>query len=141
MRLFVRVQTAPIEVKKVARFVDKFCNSSYSLIYVCSRTSVYYVCSGCQSFHEQPLGKVTERTNDRGNPTVLFKTHVGPPVSEKCPECGSPLHVAGPMWNGPIHDPQFVGQILEHLEDNEDKYGTFTRMKGMLTVAKEVRAL
>jgi tRNA (guanine26-N2/guanine27-N2)-dimethyltransferase len=41
------------------------------------------------------------------------------------------------MWNGPIHDPQFVGQILEHLEDSEDKYGTFTRMKGMLTVAKE----
>jgi tRNA (guanine26-N2/guanine27-N2)-dimethyltransferase len=45
------------------------------------------------------------------------------------------------MWNGPIHDPQFVGQILEHLEDSEDKYGTATRMKGMLTVAKEVRAL
>jgi hypothetical protein len=113
----------------------------YSLIYVCSQTSVYYVCSGCQSFHGQPLGRVTERTNDRGNPTVLFKTHVGPPVSEKCPECGSPLHVAGPMWNGPIHDPRFVGQILEHLEDSEDKYGTATRMKGMLTVAKEVRAL
>lgn len=43
------------------------------------------------------------------------------------------------MWNGPIHDPQFVGQILEHLEDSEDKYGTATRMKGMLTVAKEVK--
>jgi len=43
------------------------------------------------------------------------------------------------MWNGQIHDAQFVGRILEHLEDNEDKYGTFTRMKGMLTVAKEVR--
>jgi len=41
------------------------------------------------------------------------------------------------MWNGQIHDAQFVGRILEHLEDNEDKYGTFTRMKGMLTVAKE----
>jgi tRNA (guanine26-N2/guanine27-N2)-dimethyltransferase len=45
------------------------------------------------------------------------------------------------MWNGQIHDPQFVGQILEHLEGNEDKYGTSTRMKGMLTVAKEVTAL
>ncbi|KAI0283032.1 N2 N2-dimethylguanosine tRNA methyltransferase [Russula aff. rugulosa BPL654] len=120
VRLFVRVQTAPIEVKKVA-----------------SQTSVYYVCSGCQSFHEQPLGRVTEKMSERGYPTVLFKTHVGPPVSEKCPECGSPLHVAGPMWNGPIHDSQFVGQVLEHLEDNEDKYGTSTRMKGMLTVAKE----
>jgi len=52
-------------------------------------------------------------------------------------ECGSSLHVAGPMWNGPIHDSQFIGQILEHLEGNEGKYGTSTRMKGMLTVAKE----
>ncbi|KAH9996809.1 N2,N2-dimethylguanosine tRNA methyltransferase [Russula vinacea] len=120
VRLFVRVQTAPIEVKKVA-----------------SQTSIYYVCSGCQSFYEQPLGRVTERINDRGNPTVLFKTHVGPPVPEKCPECDSSLHIGGPMWNGQIHDPQFVGQILEHLEGNEDKYGTSTRMKGMLTVAKE----
>ena len=82
---------------------------------------------------------MTERVNDRsGNATTLFKTHVGPPVPEKCPECGSSLHVAGPMWNGPIHDSQFIGRILEHLEGNEGKYGTSTRMKGMLTVAKEV---
>ena len=82
---------------------------------------------------------MTERVNDRsGNATTLFKTQVGPPVPEKCPECESSLHVAGPMWNGPIHDSQFIGQILEHLEGNEGKYGTFTRMKGMLTVAKEV---
>ena len=45
------------------------------------------------------------------------------------------------MWNGRIHDPQFVGRILEHLEDNEDKYGTSTRMTGMLSVAKEVGTL
>ena len=82
---------------------------------------------------------MTERVNDHsGNTTILYKTHVGPTVSEKCPECRSPLHIAGPMWNGPIHDSQFVGRILEHLAGNEDKYGTATRMKGMLTVAKEV---
>ncbi|KAI0273761.1 tRNA methyltransferase [Gloeopeniophorella convolvens] len=120
VRLFVRVQTAPIEVKRLA-----------------SKTSVYYVCSGCQSFYEQPLGKVTEKVSDRGNTNILFKTHVGPPVSEKCTECGSSLHIAGPMWNGPIHDPAFVDQVLTHLEGNEDKYGTSIRMKGMLTVAKE----
>ena len=43
-----------------------------------------------------------------------------------------------PMWNGPIHDKEFVSQVLEHVESNESKYGTSTRMKGMLTVAKEV---
>lgn len=42
------------------------------------------------------------------------------------------------MWSGPLHDPEFVGKVLEHLEENKDKYGTAIRMKGMLTVAKEV---
>jgi tRNA (guanine26-N2/guanine27-N2)-dimethyltransferase len=139
VRLFVRVQTAPIEVKKVARFVENFCKDYRCFICPHSQTSVYYICSGCQSFYEQPLGRITERINDRsGNTAVLYKTHAGPPVPEKCPECGSPLHIAGPMWNGQIHDLHFVGRILEHLEGNEDKYGTSTRMRGMLTVAKEV---
>ncbi len=42
------------------------------------------------------------------------------------------------MWSGPIHDTDFVAKVLEHVEGNPDSYGTSTRMKGMLTVAKEV---
>ena len=42
------------------------------------------------------------------------------------------------MWSGPIHDPVFATRVLEHVQANEDKYGTATRMKGMLTLAKEV---
>jgi tRNA G26 N,N-dimethylase Trm1 len=45
------------------------------------------------------------------------------------------------MWSGPIHDSGFITRVLEHLESNQEKYGTFPRMKGMLTVAQEVRAL
>ena len=44
---------------------------------------------------------------------------------------------AGPMWSGPLHDPAFVADVLDHVEASEDKYGTAARMKGMLTVAKE----
>jgi tRNA (guanine26-N2/guanine27-N2)-dimethyltransferase len=43
------------------------------------------------------------------------------------------------MWNAPIHNSTFVDNVLKHLEANEDKYGTAARMKGMLTVAKEVK--
>ena len=43
------------------------------------------------------------------------------------------------MWSGRLHDPDFVGKVLEHLESSKDRYGTAARMKGMLTVAKEVR--
>lgn len=44
------------------------------------------------------------------------------------------------MWSGSLHNTEFVSKILEHLETSEHEYGTATRMKGMLTVAKEVRA-
>ncbi|KAI0324526.1 N2,N2-dimethylguanosine tRNA methyltransferase [Cubamyces sp. BRFM 1775] len=120
VRLFVRVFTAPVEVKKLF-----------------SQTAVYHVCSGCQSFYEQPLGRVTEHVSAKGNVNLHFKVHTGPPVSERCPECNSVLHVAGPMWSGPIHNKEFVSSVLNHVEANEDKYGTSARMKGMLTVAKE----
>lgn len=42
------------------------------------------------------------------------------------------------MWSGPIHDVDFVSKVLEHIDENAGNYGTSTRMKGMLTVAKEV---
>lgn len=41
------------------------------------------------------------------------------------------------MWSAPIQNPEFIGGVLEHLERSPEKYGTVTRMKGMLTVAKE----
>ncbi|TBU35890.1 N2,N2-dimethylguanosine tRNA methyltransferase [Dichomitus squalens] len=120
VRIFVRVYSSPIDVKKVF-----------------SKTAIYYVCTGCQSFYEQPIGRMIENVSGKGNVNLHFKAHTGPPVSERCPECNSALHAAGPMWSGPLHDPEFVGSVLGHVESNEDKYGTSARMKGMLTVAKE----
>jgi tRNA (guanine26-N2/guanine27-N2)-dimethyltransferase len=45
------------------------------------------------------------------------------------------------MWSGLIHDSEFVAEVLHHLENNQNNYGTSPRMKGMLTVAKEVQIL
>lgn len=42
------------------------------------------------------------------------------------------------MWSGPLHDQAFLEKVLKHLEENKDHYGTHVRVKGMLTVAKEV---
>jgi tRNA (guanine26-N2/guanine27-N2)-dimethyltransferase len=44
------------------------------------------------------------------------------------------------MWSAPIHDASFIEKVLEHLEAHQNNYGTAVRMKGMLTVAKEVRS-
>ncbi|EGN95938.1 hypothetical protein SERLA73DRAFT_111881 [Serpula lacrymans var. lacrymans S7.3] len=121
VRIFVRIHSAPIEVKKAA-----------------SKTATYYICAGCQSFYEQPLGRIIEKVHEKsGNVNHQFKTQVGPPVPQRCPECDSPFHVAGPMWSSDIHDHKFVSKVLDHLEEHQELYGTATRMKGMLTVAKE----
>ena len=42
------------------------------------------------------------------------------------------------MWSGTLHDKEFLTRVLEHVETNKDKYGTYDRMKGMVTLAKEV---
>ncbi|TCD71872.1 RNA methyltransferase tRNA(m5U54)methyltransferase [Steccherinum ochraceum] len=121
VRLFVRVSTGANEVKRAI-----------------SKTSVYYICTNCQSWYDQPMGKLTETTHANGNVNINVKTAVGPTVtSGKCPECTGNLRVAGPMWSGPLHDPDYVSQVLQHVEENKDKYGTSTRMIGMLTMAKE----
>jgi len=121
VRIFVRIHAAPVEVKKVA-----------------SKTSIYYVCSGCTSFHEQKLGRVIERTNEQsGAVNRQYKTATGPPVNSGCPECGYSMHLAGPMWSGPLHNPEFVAKVVEHVDRDGKNYGTSARMKGMLAVAQE----
>ncbi|KAG8940829.1 RNA methyltransferase tRNA(m5U54)methyltransferase [Tulasnella sp. 424] len=119
VRLFVKVRTAPVEVKKAM-----------------TKTSVYHVCQSCQAFTEEPLGRIVERRNG-DKVTMLYKTAPSAPSSDTCVECGGKLHVAGPMWSGPIHDPAFVKKVLEHVNENSSNYGTHARMKGMLTVASE----
>ncbi|KAF8212204.1 N2,N2-dimethylguanosine tRNA methyltransferase-domain-containing protein [Mycena galopus ATCC 62051] len=111
VRLFIRVATSPILAKRAI-----------------TKTSTYWVCSNCQSYYGHPLAKLVERST---------QLQGGPPVMDKCPECDSVLHMAGPMWSAPIHNPEFIGKVLNHLENNESQYGTAARMKGMLTVAKE----
>ncbi|KAF9564606.1 N2,N2-dimethylguanosine tRNA methyltransferase [Agrocybe pediades] len=120
VRVFIRIQTSPIEVKKAL-----------------TKNSTFYICSTCQTHYEQPLGRVITKTSANGNNNYIFKTQAGPLIPSKCPECESTLHVAGPMWSGPLHNKDFVGKVLTHVGENEKNYNTSGRMKGMLTVAKE----
>ncbi|KIY72133.1 N2,N2-dimethylguanosine tRNA methyltransferase [Cylindrobasidium torrendii FP15055 ss-10] len=121
IRVFVRIHTSPLEVKKVI-----------------TKTATFYVCASCQAWYEQPLGRVIEKKHEKsGNVNYLFKTHTGIPNTEHCPECNSNLHLAGPMWSGPIHSPAFISKVLSHVSAHPGKYGTEARMTGMLTVAKE----
>lgn len=120
VRMFVRVATSPIDVKK---WIGK--------------SAIYYVCSGCQDFHEQPIGRCKESVQANGGSSLSGKTINGPTAPELCKECHQSFRVAGPMWSGPLHETEFVSRALKHVEENESKYGTASRMKGMLTLARD----
>jgi hypothetical protein len=53
--------------------------------------------------------------------------------------CEFGMQLAGPMWSGPLHNPEFVAKVVEHVDRDGKNYGTSARMKGMLAVAQEVR--
>lgn len=42
------------------------------------------------------------------------------------------------MWGAPIHNKEFVKEMLDHVEENSNDFKTSERIKGMLTVAYNV---
>lgn len=46
------------------------------------------------------------------------------------------------MWLGPLHDPIFIEKMLASLDEpDRARFNTLTRIKGMLTIAKNVSVL
>lgn len=77
VRLFIRVHTAPVEVKKLA-----------------SKTGIAYICSYCGNTHEQRLGRATQQEGKgkKAQPFTKFQNGAGPTTpgeGSKCEECGS----------------------------------------------------
>ena len=121
-RIWVRVGSRPEVVKRLA-----------------ADTGTAYVCSFCHNAVLQPFGRIVERDSNKGHKYEVFRTSIGPTASgSSCEECGSTMHVGGPMWLGPLHDPDFVSRVLKGIEGKQADYGTWTRMHGMLSVARDV---
>ena len=114
VRVFVRVRLGP-----------KVCKQSTS------KLGHVYHCNGCESISVLPLGKLVP--HDGNN--LLYKIPTGPPVGKECEHCGHKFQVGGPFWIDPIHKPEFLRELLTGLEGRENDFGTFARMKGMLTLA------
>lgn len=112
-RVFVRVTTRPLEVKNLA-----------------SLTMLAYHCVGCGQTIEQRLGRVCDKKK--------FQTpRIAQIPGEHCQYCERPFHLAGPMWGGALHDPEFINDVLEINENaSNEVYGTRERIKGMLTLAR-----
>lgn len=57
-------------------------------------------------------------------------------VNQNCDFCASRKEVAGPIWNGPLHCPEFIQKIQENIA-NLEFLGTGDRILGMLAVCRE----
>lgn len=122
-RVFVRVSRSPAAVKFTA-----------------GKTMVVYNCDvGCGAWATQSLLRNTAQQNKTGSGS-FYKHQMaqGPTADQHCAHCGTKMHLAGPMFGGRLHSPEFVRRILDGLPDaSKETYGTTERIKGMLTTALE----
>ncbi|RMZ78882.1 hypothetical protein DV738_g3647, partial [Chaetothyriales sp. CBS 135597] len=121
-RVFIRVHISPSAVKMLA--------GTTMLVYSCD--------NGCGSWVTQPLARNQERVDRAGGTFFKHSFAQAPSSPQLCEHCSKKMHLGGPMWAGPLHNPEFVRRVLDRL-DNLDKttYGTLDRVRGMLTVALE----
>ncbi|KAI1470228.1 N2,N2-dimethylguanosine tRNA methyltransferase [Daldinia caldariorum] len=123
VRIFVKVRKSPAEVKFLA-----------------GKTMIVYSCDqGCGAWETQFLARNRKTPNASGK--GVFYKHglaMAPTVDQLCKECGSKMHLSGPMYGGPLHSPDFIKKILDDLPNAPDEiYGTKPRIEGMLQTALE----
>ncbi|KAK0704228.1 S-adenosyl-L-methionine-dependent methyltransferase [Apiosordaria backusii] len=123
MRVFVRVTRSPAMVK--------FQGGKNMVVYSCG--------GGCGAWTTQLLMKNKPAPNKKGS--GIFYKHgftKAPTAPPLCEHCGSVTHLAGPMYAGRIHDPEFVQKVIDEAnEASSEIYGTLPRVKGMLYTALE----
>jgi tRNA (guanine26-N2/guanine27-N2)-dimethyltransferase len=121
-RVFVRLHKSANEVKMLAG----------------TTMTVHNCDAGCGAWTTHPVSRNQEATDKKGGTYYKHTFAQAPPNSVYCDQCSAKMHVGGPMWAGPIHNPYFVQKMLDRLESLDTSiYETSERLKGMLTLALE----
>ena len=95
---------------------------------------VYECDVGCGAWKQQFLGR--HQRHGKGENSWKYIIGQGPTSDKACEHCGSKMHIAGPMWGGPLHNGAFIEKILEDIEKADKKvYQTLPRIEGMLDTA------
>ncbi|KAL6994114.1 methylamine--glutamate N-methyltransferase [Sarracenia purpurea var. burkii] len=115
VRVFVRIYTSASAMK----------NTPLKLSYV-------YQCTGCDSFHLQPLGRTVSK-----NTSIRYLPGFGPVVPQECSDCGKKYNMGGAIWSAPIHDQEWVTSILADVKSMKDRYPAYDRIYAVLTTISE----
>lgn len=109
IRIFVRIHDKPLEAKKVA-----------------SQTSLVLYSNDSKSFWTQVLGTCTIK----GTNAVVRPSEVNLKYT-KDPYTGGALKIGGPVYNGPLHNRDFIEKVLEILPSMVGLH-TVPRIEGVL---------
>ncbi|KAK6152640.1 hypothetical protein DH2020_012279 [Rehmannia glutinosa] len=115
VRVFVRIYTSAGAMK----------NTPLKLSYV-------YQCTGCDSFHLQPIGRTVSK-----NSSVRYLPGFGPVVDQECSDCGKNYNMGGPIWSAPINDLEWINSILADIKSMKNRYPAFDRISAVLTSISE----
>ena len=121
-RVFVRLHKSAQDVKMLA-----------------GTTMMVYNCDvGCGAWSTQLVGRNQPKEDKKGGTFYKHSYAQGPSANPYCDHCGMKMHLGGPMWAGPLHNPYFVQRMIDRVGSLDRKvYGTAERLKGMLTLALE----
>ncbi|KAK7757717.1 RNA methyltransferase tRNA(m5U54)methyltransferase [Diatrype stigma] len=129
-----------LSIDYYVRIFVKVRKSAASVKFLAGKTMIVYNCDqGCGAYETQLLLRNRRMTNKSGK-GVFYKHSLqsAPTVDQHCKHCGSKMHLAGPMYGGPLHSPSFIKKILDDLPNvSRDVYGTIPRIEGMLQTALE----
>ena len=70
-----------------------------------------------------------------GGGNIKYNLPTGPPVDKCCEFCNNSHHMGGPIWINNLHHTVFVQSLLDSL--TEERFSTFPRMTGMISMALE----
>ncbi|KAE8659371.1 putative tRNA (guanine(26)-N(2))-dimethyltransferase 2 [Hibiscus syriacus] len=115
VRVFVRVYSSASAMK----------NTPLKLSYV-------YQCTGCDSFHLQPIGRTVSK-----NTSVRYLPGFAPVVPLECSDCGKKFNMGGPIWSASIHDQEWVAAILADVKSIKERYPAYDRISAVLTTISE----
>ncbi len=121
-RVFVRLHKSPQDVKMLA--------GTTMMVYNCD--------AGCGAWSTQLMARNQAKQDKKGGTFYKHSFSQAPSVNPHCDHCGTRMHLGGPMWAGPLHNPYFIQRMLDRVASLDTKlYATTDRLRGMLTLALE----
>ncbi|XP_063713673.1 tRNA (guanine(26)-N(2))-dimethyltransferase-like [Symsagittifera roscoffensis] len=96
---------------------------------VCLKHSVVNYCSQCTDFILNPLALKS------GPSKYVHATVRG---GQKCKQCESAMRMGGPIWNGRLHNPDFVTSLLGFIRDEgSSRFGSWKKILATVSLISE----